>query len=63
MCGTSSTYAGEKRYGKRQCGRPGHRWKEHTKGTLYVGMEWIHLDENRDQKRAFVKTIMNRRVQ
>jgi hypothetical protein len=52
--------------GKRLLGRPRCRWKDTIRIDLReivwkVG-EWMHLAEDRDQLRAFVKTVMNIRV-
>jgi hypothetical protein len=51
--------------GKRPLGRPRHRWNEnieiYIRETVYVGMGWIHIAQDRDQWRASVKTVMNLR--
>ena len=52
--------------GKRPLGRPRRRWEENIKMDLRgVGCdpgEWIDLAEDRDQWRAYVRAVMNRRV-
>jgi hypothetical protein len=49
--------------GKRQLGRPRRRWVDNVKVDLreigWGGMDWIDLDQDRDQWRALVKTVMN----
>jgi hypothetical protein len=51
--------------GKRQLGRPWHKWQDHIRKDLKeIGWEvlnWIHLARDRDQWRAVVKTVMNHR--
>jgi hypothetical protein len=53
--------------GKRPLGRPRHRWVDNIKRDLreieWGGMDWIHLAEDREQKRDHVNMIMNLRVQ
>jgi hypothetical protein len=52
--------------GNRPQGRPRRRWEGNIKMDLKVmrlgGMEWIHLDQDRYQWRAFVNTVMNLRI-
>jgi hypothetical protein len=52
--------------GKRPLGRPIRRWVHNTKMDLreigWDGVDWIDLDQDRDQWRALVKTVMNLRV-
>jgi hypothetical protein len=52
--------------GKRPLGRPRRRWVDNIKMDLreigWDGMDWIDLDEDRDQWRALVNTVMNLRV-
>jgi hypothetical protein len=52
--------------GKRPLGRARRRWVDNIKMDLrktgWGGMDWIDLDEDRDQQRALVKTVMNLRV-
>jgi hypothetical protein len=52
--------------GKRQLGRPRHRWKGNTKMDLQeVGgacMDWIEPTEDRDRWRALVNAVLNLRV-
>jgi hypothetical protein len=40
--------------GKTQCGRPTCKWKDNIKmflrESMWDGMDWIHLAQNRDQK-------------
>jgi hypothetical protein len=52
--------------GKRPLGRPKRRWVDITKMDLrkigWDGMDWIDLDQNRDQWRALVNAVMNLRV-
>jgi hypothetical protein len=52
--------------GKRQLGRPKHRWVNNIKMNLIeIGgsnVDWIDLTQDRDQLRAVVKTGMNLRV-
>jgi hypothetical protein len=52
--------------GNRPLGRPRRRWEDNIKMDLreigWGGMDWIHLDQDRDGWRAVVKTVMNLRV-
>jgi hypothetical protein len=52
--------------GKRPLGRPRHRWVDNIIMDLreigWVGMDWIDLAQNRDQRKALVNTVMNLRV-
>jgi hypothetical protein len=52
--------------GKRPLGRPRRKWKDNIKmGIRDIGlgrMYWIDLDQDRDQWRALVNTVMNLRV-
>jgi hypothetical protein len=52
--------------GKRPLGRSRRRWEDGIKMDLretgWVGMEWIHLAQDRDRWRAVVNTVMNLRV-
>ena len=75
MGGECSVYGGNKTYiqvlvgkpeGKRQLGRPRHRWEDNIKMDLQgVGcgsMDWIKLAQDRDRWRALVNAVMNLRV-
>jgi hypothetical protein len=52
--------------GKRLLGKPGLRWEDNIKMDLreigWGGIDWINLDQDRDQWRAPVNTVMNLRV-
>jgi hypothetical protein len=52
--------------GNRPLGRPRRRWEDNIKmDRMEIGIygaNWIRLAEDRVQWRAFVKTVMNRRV-
>ena len=52
--------------GKRPLGIPRRRWEDNIKIDLrevgYDPGEWIDLAEDRDQWRAYVKSVMNLRV-
>jgi hypothetical protein len=52
--------------GKRPLGRPRRRWVDNIKKDLreigWDGVDWIDLDQDRDQWRALVNTVMNLRV-
>jgi hypothetical protein len=52
--------------GKRPLGRPRHMREDTIKMDLrqigWVGMDWIHLSQDRDQWWASVNTIMNLRA-
>jgi len=52
--------------GKRQLGRPGHRWEDNIKTDLReIGIDWancIRLAQDMVHWRAFVNTAMNLRV-
>jgi hypothetical protein len=52
--------------GKRPLGRPSRRWVDNIimdlREIAWDGMDWIDLDQERDQWRALVNTIMNLRV-
>jgi hypothetical protein len=51
--------------GKRPLGRPRRRWEDNIKMDLREigidGANWIRLDQDRVQWRAFVKTVINLR--
>jgi hypothetical protein len=52
--------------GKRLFGRPRRSWEDNIRTDLReIGQEcvdWIHLDQERDQLQALVNTVMNLRV-
>jgi len=52
--------------GKRQLGRPRHRWEDNIKIDLRkigtVGANWIRLGKDRARWRGFVITVMNLRL-
>jgi hypothetical protein len=52
--------------GKKQLGRPRRRWEDNVQMDLreigWVGVDWLHLDQDMDQWRALVDMVMNRRV-
>jgi hypothetical protein len=52
--------------GRRQLGRPRHRWQYNIKMDLreigFGDVDWIHLAQDRDRWRALVNTVMNLRV-
>jgi hypothetical protein len=56
----------ERPEGKRPLGRPRRRWEDNIKMDLREigidGANWIQLAQNRVQWRAYVNTVMNRRV-
>jgi hypothetical protein len=56
----------EKLEGRKPLGRPRRRWVDNMKMDLreieWDGVDWIDLAEDRDQWRAFVRTVMNVRV-
>jgi hypothetical protein len=49
--------------GRRQLGRPRHRWEDNIKMDLqevgWVGMDWIDMAQDRDRWRAVVSAVMN----
>jgi hypothetical protein len=51
---------------KKPLGRPRRRWVDNIKRDLrdtgWDDMDWIDLAQDRNQWRAFVNTVMNRRV-
>jgi hypothetical protein len=52
--------------GERPLGRPRRMWVNNVKMDLreigWVGIDWINLAQDRDQRRALIKTVMNLRV-
>jgi hypothetical protein len=52
--------------GRRLLGRPRNRWVDNVNMDLkeigWDGMDWIDLEQDRDQWRALVKTVMNLQV-
>jgi hypothetical protein len=52
--------------GKRPLGRPRRRCKDNIKMDLgetgFDDVDWIHLVQDRDRRRAFVNTVMKLRV-
>jgi hypothetical protein len=52
--------------GKRPLGRPRRRWVDNIKIDLRVigwdGVDWIDMAQDRDQWKALVYTVLNRRV-
>jgi hypothetical protein len=51
--------------GRRPLGRPRCRWEDNIKMDLreigFVGVDWIHLRQDRDRWQALVNTVMNLR--
>jgi hypothetical protein len=56
----------QKPEGKRQLGRPRHRWEDNIKIDLreigWRDMDWIYLARDWDRWRALLNTLMNIRV-
>jgi hypothetical protein len=52
--------------GRRPLGRPRRRWEDNIKTDLreivFGDVDWIHLAQDRDRRRALVNTVMNLRV-
>jgi hypothetical protein len=52
--------------GKRQLGRLRRRWEDNIRMDLreigWEGVDWMNLDQDRDQWQAVVKTVMKLRV-
>jgi hypothetical protein len=52
--------------GKRSLGRPRYRWEDNIKMKVreigWAGMDWIDQDQDRDQWRAVMDTVMDLRV-
>jgi hypothetical protein len=52
-----------KPYGKRPLGRPWCRWEDNIKmdpmEILWEGVDCIHVDQDRDQWRALMNTVIN----
>jgi hypothetical protein len=51
--------------GRRPLGRPRRRWEDNIKMDIrQIGsgdVDWIHLAQDRDRRRALVNTVMNPR--
>jgi hypothetical protein len=51
-----------KREGTRPLGRPRHRWEDDIRMDLreigWEGVDWIHVVQDRDQRRAVVNTLL-----
>jgi hypothetical protein len=56
----------EKPEGKIPLGRTRRRWVDNIKMDLrdtgWHGVDWIEMAQDRDQRRALVKTVLNLRV-
>jgi hypothetical protein len=52
--------------GRRPLGRPRRRWEENMKMNLgkigFGDVDWIHLAQDRDRRRALVNTVINLQV-
>jgi hypothetical protein len=52
--------------GKRPFGRPRRRWEANIRMDLreivWKGVDWMHLDQDRDQWQDLVNTVMNFQV-
>jgi hypothetical protein len=52
--------------GKRLLGRPRRGWEDNIGFGIreigWDGVDWIHLDQDRDQWRIVVNTVMNLRI-
>jgi hypothetical protein len=52
--------------GRRPLGRPRRRWEDKIRMDLgevgFGDVDWIHLDQDRDRRRALVNTVTNFRV-
>jgi hypothetical protein len=52
--------------GRRLLGRPRRRWEDNIRMDLrevgWEGVDWMHLAQDREKLRAFVKMVMNLRV-
>jgi hypothetical protein len=52
--------------GKRPFGRPRHIWEDNIrmdlKEIMWKVVAWMHLAQDRDQRRAVVNTVMSLRV-
>jgi hypothetical protein len=52
--------------GRRQLGRPRHRWEDdirlYLEEVMWDVVDWIHVAQDRHQWRAVVDTVMNLRV-
>jgi hypothetical protein len=61
MCGAYSTDAGEEPEGKRPLGRPRRRWPDNIKMDRreigWDGVDWLDMDQDRDQWRVLVNTV------
>jgi hypothetical protein len=52
--------------GNRSLRRQRHRWVDNIKMDLretgWDGVDWIHMAQDKDQRRALVNTVLNLRV-
>jgi hypothetical protein len=59
-------YFAGKPEGKRPPGKPTRRWDNNNRIYLreigWEGVDWIHVDQDKDQWQALVNTVMNLRV-
>jgi hypothetical protein len=67
MTGACSTYENYKEpEGKRPLGRSRRRWEDNIRINLTemecLGMNWMHLSQDRNKWRALVSTVMNSRI-